>query len=96
MCDTRLLGSPEKINKLANTLARFQCVAKFDQTGEVEAGTLAHAFSDLEDSFRKVVDRLLPKLVVDDLSEADARDLLLEIGEESASSITSAIQNIYF
>jgi hypothetical protein len=82
MSDSRLLGSPDKINKLANTLGRFQCVAKFDQSGKVEAGSLAHAFSDLEDSFRKVVDRLLPKLVADGLSEADARDILHEIGEE--------------
>src|SRR3954463_3969563 len=76
------MAGPERINKLANILNDFDCVSKHDKPDEREGATLAHAFTDLEDSFRKFVFELLPKLTAGKLSEEDARDLLWNIGEE--------------
>lgn len=82
MSDLPLLRSTEQINALARTLVRYQCVAKFDRAGEPEGGSLAHAFSDLEQSFRVFLDELLPRLIQGKLSEQEAQELLLQIGEE--------------
>jgi hypothetical protein len=48
----------------------------------MEAATLAHAFSDLEVSFRKFLDEQLPRLVTAKVSPGEVKDLLLDIGEE--------------
>jgi hypothetical protein len=77
-----MLEEPKKINELARTLASYKCVSRYDRDGEVEAGTLAHAFGDLEKSFRKFLSELLPKLLNGKLSEQDACDTLASIGEE--------------
>ena len=77
-----MLEDPTKINELARALASCECVSRYDHDGEVEGGTLAHGFSDLEKSFRKFLSELLPKLVDGNLSEREACDVLLSIGEE--------------
>jgi hypothetical protein len=77
-----MLEDFEKINELARALASYKCVCRYDQEGEVEGGTLAHGFSDLERSFRKFLSDLLPKLVDGNLSEREACNVLLSIGEE--------------
>ena len=82
MTDAPFLGTAEQINRFARTLARYHCVTKFDRSSEPEAGALAHAFSDLEQSVRTLLCELLPKLVAGNLSEQEAYDLLLQIGEE--------------
>jgi len=82
MMNNPMLGDPQKINELARALASYKCVSRYDRDGEIEGGTLAHGFSDLEKSFREILLVLLPKLVGDDLSEREACDVLLSIGEE--------------
>lgn len=77
-----MLEDPAKINELARTLASYKCVSRYDHGDEVEGGTLANGFSDLEKSFRKFLLELLPKLTEGNLSEREARDVLLSIGEE--------------
>lgn len=77
-----MLEDPARINELARALASYECVSRFNHGAEVEGGTLAHGFSDLEKSFRKFTSELLPKLVEGNLSEREACDLLIVIGEE--------------
>ena len=82
MMDNPMLADPEKINELARILARYECVSRHDQRDEVEAGTLASGFSDLEKAFRRILQELLPKMIVGKLSEREALDVLLLIGDE--------------
>jgi len=82
MTDAPLLGTAEQINRLAYALARYNCIAKFDRTGEPEAGVLEHTFSDLERSFRTFLYELLPTLAAGNLPEQETQELLLRIGEE--------------
>ena len=77
-----MLDDPRKLNELARTLASYKCVSRYDQETEVEGGTLAHGFSDLEKSFRRFLSELLPRLVEGNLSEEEACDVLFSIGEE--------------
>ena len=72
----------EKYTKLANILSKFTFITKYDEGEDKEAWTLSHAFIDLEGSFRKFSDELLPKLFSKDLSEKEFHDTLIEIGEE--------------
>ncbi len=44
--------------------------------------TIAHALSDLEDSFCVVVKELLPKLLDETKSAEELDELLLDVGEE--------------
>ena len=82
MMQNALIGDPKQINELAHSLPSYKCVAKFDKPGEPEGGVLAHAFSDQENSFRKFLFELLARLLTDKLSESEANDVLLDIGEE--------------
>ena len=82
MKNNSMLGEPEQINELARILVGYKCISRYDHEGEVEGGTLAHGFSDLEKSFRTFLTDLLPKLVDGNLSEQEACDVLLSIGEE--------------
>ena len=67
--------------ELADKLSECPQVARYDSGEDKEAWALAHAFNDLEDSFRVFLDRLLPSLRNADSPEA-VYDILLEIGEE--------------
>lgn len=74
-----LLAEVEARTRLARKLAEVASVSKF---GGEEAGTLAHAFGDLEESFLRFLDDLLPRLVETDLTPDEIESVLLEIGEE--------------
>ncbi len=67
---------------LAGLLSRCPQVRKFDDRQNREAWTLAHAFADLEGSFRRLLERQFPKLAQSELSPSEVNDMLLEIGEE--------------
>lgn len=81
-----LLKNAEVIKGLAQ---RLQGNRKVRQLGsrhekpseEAEAWTLAHAFSDLEESFHKFLDVLLPRLLRAKKGD-EIQDLLLDIGDE--------------
>ena len=78
----RLLANATDWAALAQLLSRCRDVARFDKGDESEAWTLAHAFSDLEESFSRVLEDQLPRLSAGELGEAETYALLLDIGEE--------------
>src|SRR5262245_32261962 len=63
-------------------ISRCSKVRELDRPEEREASTLAHAFLDLEESFRRFIDEHLPQLTRSDLSEQEICDTLHDIGEE--------------
>jgi hypothetical protein len=67
---------------LIDILRRCPEVTRYDESGHNEAETLAHAFSDLEKSFRKFLDEQLPRLEQGQLDPSQVYDLLLDMGEE--------------
>ncbi len=76
------LSDPANLRNLAERLSRCRAVTRFDIGEDQEAWTLAHAFADLEQSFRKVLDDQLPRFLQEELSENEINELLLDIGEE--------------
>jgi hypothetical protein len=76
------LLTPERVKHLADRLSRIPSVSQFDLPGEPQGGTIAHALSDLEDSFSVVLNDLLPKLLDETKSPDQLDDVLLDIGEE--------------
>lgn len=79
MSGQRLLKDAAAINALAELLIKCPEVTRYD---EEEAGTIAHCFSDLEESFRVFLEEQLPRLVEGQLKPSEIYDLLLDIGEE--------------
>jgi hypothetical protein len=57
----------------------LQAIRGFQKT---QASTLAHAFLDLEESFRRFVEEYLPALLQRDLTESEVCAMLEDIGEE--------------
>ena len=76
------LMTPEASRRLTERLARVKTVSQFDQPGEPQAATLAHSLTDLEKSFREILDALLPRLLNESLDPEQLNDVLLDIGEE--------------
>ena len=74
-----LLQKPEPVDNLRERLASCKMVARL---GPDEAGTLVHAFSDLEESLRVFLDEQLPKLTDPAVQGEQLEDLLLDIREE--------------
>lgn len=82
MTSPRLLNDGEDLKSLAERLGRCQQVTGLDLGDDREAWTLAHAFGDLEESFRTFLDEQLPRLTGEKLTPGDTYDLLLDIGEQ--------------
>ena len=78
----RLLENIDDVKSLANLLAKCPEVQALDCGEEKEAWTLAHSFSDIEESLLALLERQLPRLVDQQLEPSEVYDLLLEIGEE--------------
>ena len=78
---TKELNEFQKLKKLAEKLQQYKCISKFDSDNEPEAWRLAHSLSDLEESFKEILDNYMPALYEAD-SEAAIQDALLDIGEE--------------
>jgi|SRR6185437_5132619 len=72
----------EKMLLLAARLQSIKSVSRYDVPGEPQSSTMAHAFTDLEQSFRQFVEVLLPKLLDPSTNADEATDILLDIGEE--------------
>jgi hypothetical protein len=72
----------ERYGILIDVMSRCAKVRELDRPGEPEASTLAHAFLDLEESFRRFINEQLPELTRGDLSDQEVCDRLHEIGEE--------------
>jgi hypothetical protein len=82
MSKDRILKNVADWERLAERLAKCPEVTRFDTGQEKEASTLAHAFADLEESFRAFLDDQLPRLAQGNLPPSEMCDLLLDIGEE--------------
>ena len=82
MKEPQLLADQVTRKSLADRLSKCPEVTKYDTGGEKEAGTLAQAFGDLEESFRSFLDEQLPRLMNDQASPTELFDALLDIGEE--------------
>jgi hypothetical protein len=78
----KLLADQSVRKALAGRLSKCPDVTKFNKGDEKEAGVLAHAFGDLEESFCAFLDEQLPRLMDDQASPAELFDALLDIGEE--------------
>lgn len=74
-----LLKRRAQIDDLRQRLADCAIVVRF---GQEEPGTLVHAFSDLEESFRRFLDEQLPKLADPSVQGEQLEDLLLNIQQE--------------
>lgn len=72
----------ENVKKLADLLADFSEINKYDDLENKEGWTLAISFADLEGSFHRFSNDLLPKLLAKNLNSKEAIDVLLDIGEE--------------
>ena len=68
--------------RLAEVLYRCGRVRQLDSADELEADTLAHAFLDLEESFKRFVDEHLPVLLRGELTESEVCDRLDDIRKE--------------
>ena len=77
-----LLADQAEVKKLADRLSKCPEVSKHDRDLETEAEVLAHAFGDLEESFRTFLNEQLPGLLDDRKTPAEVFDILIEIGEE--------------
>lgn len=77
----RILEDKKKVKSLAEKLNRFNLISKYDSNGEQEAWRLVHSLSDLEQSFREIIDILLPNLC-ETKDEETCNNILLDIGEE--------------
>jgi hypothetical protein len=77
-----LIMTPAVALRLADRLSKVNSVSRFDQPGEPQGATLAHSLTDLEQSFREILDMLLPKLLDESLTPDQLNDVLHDIGEE--------------
>src|SRR5438477_243641 len=68
MSERILLGDQIIRKALADRLSKCPEVTKYDVGDEREAGVLAHAFGDLEESFNAFLDHQLPRLMNDEAS----------------------------
>ena len=78
----RVLEDPEKVKQLADQLGECPEVQALDEGEEKEAWTLAHSFSDIEESCLAFLEGQLPRLLEGKLEASEVYDLLLDIGEE--------------
>src|SRR5258707_13118569 len=74
-----VLQNKDRIENLRQRLTNCRIVAQY---GQGESGTLVHAFSDLEGSFRKFFDEQLPKLADPSVQGGQLEELLLDIQQE--------------
>jgi hypothetical protein len=81
MTQEQLLMTPQIASRLTERLSKLRSVSQFDKSGEPQAATLAHSFTDLEKSFREFLQVLLPKLLDESLTADQLNDTLLDVGE---------------
>jgi hypothetical protein len=82
MTEAKLLLTPNVVKDLIERLGPIPSVRRLDQPGEPQSATIAHSLSDMERSFRRTLDTLLPRLLDRSLTTEGLSDALLDIGEE--------------
>ena len=53
---TKELNEFQKLKKLAEKFQQYKCISILDSDNEPEAWRLAHSLSDLEESFKEILD----------------------------------------
>lgn len=91
-----MIDEVEKIKLLAEKLSGCSKVTRYNTAGDDEAWTLSHDLVDLEESFRKITDNFLPKLLNEKLTEEETEDTLWDIGEEFRHILYHIGNNKYF
>jgi hypothetical protein len=71
----------EKYNLLTKNLNLSNNVVSYNNN-ESEAERLSHGLLDIEESFNKIYNEIVPKLLSKNLKIDEIDDLLLDIGEE--------------
>lgn len=74
MSSQLIIKDAEAVKALAAHLSQCREVVKFNQGENDEAWTLAHAFQDIEESCRNLLDNLLPKLAKGQSSESEMQE----------------------
>lgn len=78
----RILKDSNLINTLALNLSRSEKVNSFNGEGIEECGQIAHSLSDMESSMFEVYEKLLPKLLHENITPDKIEDVLFDIAEE--------------
>jgi hypothetical protein len=78
----KTIKAVEDVQHLAERLSKVPQVTRFSEDANEEAWGLADAFADIEGSMRIFLEVQLPKLTQNELSPAEAFDVLLDIAEE--------------
>jgi len=86
----------EKYSRLANILTKSKYVTRYDEAEDKEAWTLAHAFIDLDESFKEFSNNLLPKLLNEKLTSEEIHNILMDIGEEFCHILYHIRENKYY
>lgn len=71
----------EILKELTDRFSSFKTVSKFDDE-IAESEKLVHSFSDLEETFKSLLNEHFPKLLNKNLTEEELDDLLFDVGEE--------------
>jgi K+/H+ antiporter YhaU regulatory subunit KhtT len=71
----------EKLKAITQNLEKCERVTKHSNEKENQADTLANGLIDIEDSLIKI-NQQIPKLYLNDLTNEEVDDLILELGEE--------------
>jgi hypothetical protein len=78
-----LFGDVAECGALIEALSKFPCISRLDDASHLEAEYLVHDFSDLEESFHKLLDELFPKVKQHAaLTNEEMEDLLWNIRSE--------------
>ncbi len=77
----KLLDEKATVN-LAKKLEKFSCVSSLNSGEYQEAWTLAQSFQELEEMFSNFNEKIIPKLINEDFSEAELKEFLIAIGLE--------------
>ena len=80
MTDKPIFQTSELFDDLRRRLAECPMVSQY---GPEEAGTLVHAFTDLEESMRTFLTEQLPKLIDPTLKGEALEDVLMDVREEA-------------
>ncbi len=82
MTTRRISEETEREIALARRLSKVQQVARLDEGEHNEGWALAHGLTDIEQSCRVLLDKLMPALRSERITDEQINDILLDIGEE--------------
>jgi hypothetical protein len=72
----------EKLKTITHNLEKCERVNRYSTKEENQADTLANVFIDIESGLKKIIQEQIPKLYLNELTEEEVDDLILDIGED--------------